>query len=253
MSQKENFTERQKIEEMYHDNRADIKIRSKGSRPDLSEQYKYFWKLVGDVQGKKILDFGCGNGWVSVMYAQQGAEVWGFDISGELIEKARKSVQEKGLGDRIILEKMAAENLSFDDNFFDLVVGSAILHHTELDVTLRHVARVLKPDGKAIFIEPMNQNLFLRIWRKMTPGRRSPSERALTNPDLELIKELFPDAKMFYFGFFSIFTEGLLIFFPRSRFVDALNTSLAKFDHQLFNMLPSLGNFGSVVVLDLKK
>ena len=250
---RKNLTERQKSEEFYHDNKANIKIRPKGNRSELSEQYNYFWKQIGDVQGKKLLDFGCGNGWVSIMYAKRGAEVWGFDISGELIEKARKSVNENGLEDKITLEKLAAENLSFDDNFFDLVVGSAILHHTELDVTLRHVARVLKPDGKAIFIEPMNQNFFLRIWRKITPERRSATERALTNPDLELIKNGFPSAKISYFGFFSIFTEGLLIFYPSNRLIGTFNKLLAKFDYHLFKLLPFMGKFGSVVVLELRK
>ena len=148
---------------------------------------------------------------------------------------------------------MAAENLSYDDNFFDLIIGSAILHHTELDLALKNIHRVLKPNGKAIFIEPMNQNIFLRIWRKMTPNRRSPTERALIKSDLMLIEHVFRQARLTFFGLLSIFTTGLLAFFPQSRMIAVLNKWLHEIDRRIFQILPSLGRFGAVVVLELKK
>ncbi len=246
-------SERQRIEEQYHDKKTSDNFQYDLHYPELSEDYNYFWNIIGDVEGKKMLDFGCGNGWVSIKFATSGAKVWGFDISGELIAEANKAVSKKGLEDSIELEKMAAENLSYENDFFDIIVGSAILHHTELDDTLKHIKRVLKSDGRAIFIEPMNQNIFLRLWRKMTPGRRSPAERALTAHDLESIKSFFPNSKLSYFGFLSIFTEGLLIFLPRSKFLAVCNNMLAKFDNNLMKILPFLGKYSSVVVADLRK
>ena len=247
------LTERQKQEEFYHDNKYKDKSQSEVIRSSAGEYYKFFWEQLGDVKGKKILDFGCGNGWLSIGYAKDGADVWGFDISGELIEKAKKWVKKEGLSGKVTLEKMAAENLSYEDNFFDLIVGSAILHHTELDITLRNIKKVLKPDGKAIFIEPMNQNIFLQLWRRMTPNRRSPTERALIKSDLLLIEHIFPRARLTFFGFFSIFTEGLLVFSPQSKIVATLNKWMEKIDCRIFQMLPFLGRFGAVVVLELRK
>jgi len=250
---RDELTERQRIEEDYHDKKYKGGSQSEEIRSEPGAYYKFFWDQLGDIQGKRILDFGCGNGWLSIRYAKDGAEVWGFDISGELVEKAKKWVKKEGLDHKITLEKMSAENLSYEVDFFDLIVGSAILHHTELDITLRNIGRILKPGGKAIFIEPLNQNIFLQLWRKMTPDRRSPTERALAKSDLQLIEQVFPRAKLTFFGFFSIFTEGLLVFFPQSKVAAKLNGGVEKIDHYMFNTLPSLGRFGAVVVLELKK
>lgn len=250
---RDELTERQRIEEIYHDKKYEDSSQTEVSPSKTREHYKFFWEKIGDVNSKRVLDFGCGNGWLSVGYAKGGAYVWGFDISGELIEKAKKWVKKEGLSGKITLEKMVAENLTYEDNFFDLIVGSAILHHTELDITLKNIDRILKPDGKAIFIEPMNQNIFLRLWRKMTPNRRSPTERALTKSDLLLIEHVFPQARLTFFGFLSIFTEGLLVFFNQSEIVAALNNWLEKIDRHIFQSLPFLRRFGAVVVLELKK
>ena len=247
------LTERQKIEEVYHDKKYKVGFHEEVTASKTTEYYNFFWDQLGNVQGKKVLDFGCGNGWLSIGYAKKGADVWGFDISGELIEKAKKWVKKEGLIEKITLEKMVAENLTYEDNFFDLIVGSAILHHTELDITLQNINRILKPDGKAIFIEPMNQNIFLRLWRKMTPNRRSPTERALTKSDLLLIEHVFPQARLTFFGFLSIFTEGILVFFQQSEIIAVLNNWLGKIDRGIFQSLPFLRRFGAVVVLELKK
>ncbi len=250
---RDELSERQRIEESYHDKKYKDSSQSEVTQSKDSEYYKFFWEQIGSVNAKRILDFGCGSGWLSIGYAKNGADVWGFDISKELIEKANKWVKKEGLSGKITLEKMAAENLSYEDNFFDLIVGSAILHHTELYITLKNIDRVLKPDGKAIFIEPMNQNIFLQLWRKMTPSRRSPTERALTKSDLKLVEHVFPRSRLTSFGFLSIFTEGLFIFFPQSKIVAAVNNWLEKIDRRVFQFLPFLGRFGAVVVLELKK
>lgn len=250
---RDKLTERQKLEELYHDEKYKDSSHGEAVRSKTGEYYKFFWKQLGNVNKKKILDFGCGNGWLSISYAKQGADVWGFDISGELIKKAKKWVKKEGLNGKITLKKMAAENLTYDDNFFDLIVGSAILHHTELDITLRNISRILNPEGKAIFIEPMNQNIFLRLWRKITPNRRSTTERALGESDLLLIQQVFPRARLTFFSFTSIFTEGLLVFYPQSKIAAKINNLLEKLDCHIFQLLPFLGRFGAVVVMELKK
>jgi len=56
---------------------------------------------------------------------------------------------------------MNAEELKFADDYFDIVCGGAILHHLDLNKALSEIARVLKPDGKAIFVEPLGQILLL--------------------------------------------------------------------------------------------
>lgn len=246
------LSERQKTEEEYHDNIYKDDADAEIERLD-GEFYKYFYESVGDISGMKVLDFGCGGGWVSINLARKGATVWGFDISIELIKKARKLVDREKLSDKITLEKMAAESIEYNSNFFDLIVGSAILHHTELEITLKNIKRVLKPGCRALFVEPMNQNIFLKIWRKLTPWRRSSTEKALTIEDIHMIKELFPNAELTSFGLFSIFTAGLLLLNKNIKFLVGIHQCLEKLDRQVFKLLPFLNRYCAVVVLELRK
>ena len=50
---------------------------------------------------------------------------------------------------------MPAESLIYDNDIFDFVLGVSILHHTDVTLVEREIARVLKPGGRALFIEPM--------------------------------------------------------------------------------------------------
>lgn len=246
------LTERQKCEKNFHDqihkNNNTI-LSSYGAK----NAYKYYWELVPALKGFKVLDFGCGNGWVSIWLAKSGASVWAIDISSELVKKARRWAENEGLTDKIIFEEMAGENLTHQDCFFDLVLGSAILHHTDLDVTVSNLHKVLKQGGRALFIEPMNENFILRIWRRLTPWRRSPTEKALTYKDIQLIRAIFPDARFHFRGFFSILTEGLLILTPDSRIVMSANTLLDRLDQALLRLFPGLGKYSAVVIMDLQK
>lgn len=243
---------RQDIEKKYHNDKYKGNIQpicNTGS----AAAYKFYWKLIGDVNSLKVLDFGCGNGWLSILLAKHGAKVWGIDISEELIKQANQFADKEGLSEKICFQVMAAENLSFEDNFFNLIIGSAILHHTELSLAINNLNRVLKPGGRAIFVEPMNQNIFLKIWRKLTPWRRSPVEKALTYKELKLIQNILPEAEFYFFGFTSIFTQGLLLFSPRNKLFLFVNNLLERFDSVFFKTFPFLGKYSAIVVMKLVK
>ena len=244
---------RQKSEENYHNQKFKSLKTIKNAKRAESKAYKFYSQLKRDVKGMKTLDFGCGNGWISIDLAKSGALVWGIDISEELIRYANNWAEKENLSDKIKFKKMTGEDLNFDDNFFDLVLGSAILHHTEIKLSLMQIFRVLKPGGRALFIEPMNQNIFLKTWRKLTPWRRSPTERALTHKDIMFIREVFPKMKPHYFGFISIFTSGLNIIFGKNKIFEFANIWAEKFDEIILKTFPFLGKYCSVVVLELEK
>jgi SAM-dependent methyltransferase len=48
--------------------------------------------------------------------------------------------------------------MSFPDDSFDLVFGSGIIHHLDIDRALGEIARVLRPGGRAVFVEPLGLN-----------------------------------------------------------------------------------------------
>ncbi len=95
--------------------------------------FEHMMMEMGSLEGQRVLDYGCGSGWFSTYLAQRGALVEGFDISGQLVELGMKRARVNGVGDRVRLDRMIAEELRFPDNHFDRVAGISILHHISLD------------------------------------------------------------------------------------------------------------------------
>lgn len=242
---------RQEIEREYH-NRKYREDKTQRPVATVNSAYRWYQKLVDELEKGRVLDYGCGDGWMSIQLAKNGHDVFAIDISIELVKKAALWANRLQLKNIHFFE-MAGEKLSFPDNYFDAVVGSAVLHHTELQIALENINRVLKPGGKGIFIEPMNQNIMLKLWRTLTPWRRSPTEKALEVKDIEKINKIFPDSKNRYFVFCSIATAGLLTVFPSSRQLNWLNDRFAGWDEKLLCKFPDLGSSCAVVVLELIK
>lgn len=69
----------------------------------------------------------------------------------------------------IQLTVVAGENIPYADESFDCIFGRAILHHLEANLGWTEISRVLKPEGKAIFVEPMGMNPILNFVRDHVP------------------------------------------------------------------------------------
>ena len=105
--------------------------------------------LLGDVEGRRVLEVGCGAGPLTAWLVDQGAAVTAVDVS-----PAMKRLAEERVGhDATILLADLAQPLSFAaDATFDLVVASLVLHYLEdWEPPLREFRRVLKPDGAVLF------------------------------------------------------------------------------------------------------
>ena len=102
----------------------------------------------------KVLDVGCGTGFVSQLYPN--FDIVGIDISDGMLEKnPYKWV------------KAPAEAIPFPDSTFDFVLCRALLHHLEdPKVGLKEMFRVLKPGGTFSCWDP-NQAFFATLFRKL--------------------------------------------------------------------------------------
>ena len=160
------------------------------ARPPTDTAYslEYAYSQLGDIAGKRVVDFGCGSGANTVLLTKRGAHIWGIDISEDLLRLARQRLAVSGCAGGATLIASSAHDLPFPDNSIDVVFGIAILHHLDLDLVSREVLRVLKPGGRAIFQEPVRNSPLIRFVRSLIPYRApdiSPYERPLTDKELE--------------------------------------------------------------------
>ncbi len=126
-------------------------------------------EFLGDLQGKRVLEVGCGLGGLSVLLAKSGAQVTAFDLSPASVATARMRSQIDQVEEAIDLVVAAGEKLPFADESFDVLFGKAILHHLDVHLGRHELYRVLKTGGKAAFVEPMGMNPVLNFVRKHVP------------------------------------------------------------------------------------
>jgi tellurite methyltransferase len=100
----------------------------------------------------KVLDAGCGGGRNLVYFLRNGYNAYAIDPNSEAIEAVK--LLAKSIAPSLPqsnFKAASAEDLPFDDQYFDLVICSAVLHfadgETHFDSMLRSVWRVLKPGG----------------------------------------------------------------------------------------------------------
>jgi len=107
-------------------------------------------ELVGKISGKKILDAGCGEGFISREFARRGAKVVGVDLSRKLLKLAQNEEIKNSLG--IVYYHTSLEDLShFLSGEFDMVIANLVLHDLEtLEEAFSEFNRVLKRDGELV-------------------------------------------------------------------------------------------------------
>lgn len=102
-----------------------------------------------------MLDVCCGTGDQAFHFAKEGIIAYGIDADPRMIELAEKNKKKLGLND-VSFQIADAQNLPFEDNFFDCVSISFALHEKERKVRSRvifEMERVAKKGGNLIFID----------------------------------------------------------------------------------------------------
>lgn len=105
--------------------------------------------LFPPLQGKKILDLGCGYGWHCKFAAEQGAvRILGIDISKKMLEKAERENTSEQIEYRIC----GIEDYEYPNDAWDCVISNLALHYIgDIDRIFQKVHRTLKKDGVFIF------------------------------------------------------------------------------------------------------
>jgi len=108
--------------------------------------------LLGNMKNKKVLDAGCGTGYLCRLLAEKGARVTGVDLSKKFIEIAKQYDNKKPLGVRYLRADLA-HIPELTASSFNLVVSVYVLCDVrDYDKAIKEFARVLKPDGRLVFL-----------------------------------------------------------------------------------------------------
>lgn len=112
-------------------------------------EWHEFKALLPDLQGKSVLDLGCGFGW-HCRYAreQHAVEVVGVDISAKMLESARVQTDDPA----ITYLQAPIEDIDFPDGHFDVVLSSLAFHYVQsFDAVCQKVHSCLKQGGTFVF------------------------------------------------------------------------------------------------------
>ncbi len=118
--------------------------------------YKFPWimerieKEAALLEGKHLLEVGCGLGYDSLEFLKRGVRVTATDLTPTAVRLTRRHFELEGVEAEEIRQENALA-LSFQDGTFDAVWANGVLHATgDPECALREVKRVLKPGGRAI-------------------------------------------------------------------------------------------------------
>jgi len=258
------MTDKTQRERTFHDQIYENQSRERVSKfysVTASSRRCYQSSVMGDCEGRNVLEYGCGKGCLAIELAQSGASVIGIDISSVVIEQAKleaeesraeqsraeQSRAEQSRAVSVQFLNMDAENTDFADQSFDLICGTGILHHLDLEKTYSELVRILKPDGRAVFLEPLGHNPLINLFRKLTPSLRSMDEHPLKIRDIQLARKYFNGMQARYFHLIILaavpFRE-FAVFTILKNFLDAI-------DEIIFAVLPFLRRYAWTVVIEL--
>jgi SAM-dependent methyltransferase len=248
-------TARLATEQAFHDRQARRRARTFDRRPgDLSFRDADYldhetwvrpaFAALGELAGRRVLDYGCGHGMASVVLARAGADVTAFDLSAAYLAEARRRAAANGV--RVAFVQADSEHLPFADASFDAVWGCAILHHLDLGRAGRELHRVLRPGGVAVFCEPWGGNPLLEFARRRLPypgKERTPDERPLCDRDLPALRAAFP----------SLTVQGFQLLGMVRRVAPCLAGPLDRGDAWLLRAAPGLARFCRYAVVTMRR
>jgi ubiquinone/menaquinone biosynthesis C-methylase UbiE len=151
---------------------------------------RFILQRLGDVQGKSLLDLGCGAGENSVYFALKGAHCLAADYSPGMVDVALKLAESNQV--EITGKVINAMAIDLPDNTFDIVYASNLLHHIpDPIVAIKEMRRVLKPGGKACFWDPLRHNPVINVYRRIATKVRTEDEMPLDIGIVDAVRSQF--------------------------------------------------------------
>lgn len=182
----------------------------------------FFISQLEQLSNKKVLEIGCGAGTPGTEYCLSNKDKLnyyiGIDMAINPLNKLYKKLKEANASN-FYLFNMNIEDDYLINNQFDLIFGRGILHHFDSpDKIAKKINKLLAPGGKAVFLEPLNTNICIKILRLMSRPFRPNLiwEHPFSFKDLNKFVRTFRSSTLYYFDGLS--TLSLLFFFNKKLF-----------------------------------
>lgn len=120
----------------------------------------------------RVLDVGCGIAYEAAIFSRRGWQSWGLEPSPAMLARARTNVERSRA--RVTLVRGIAERLPFKDDAFDRVLCQGSLDHfADPQAFVGELARILKPEGRAVIALTNYDSLSCRLGRAFFAARRA--------------------------------------------------------------------------------
>jgi len=158
-----------------------------GRSPLLALEQRYLEPLLPAIEGREILDVGCGTGrWLEWLLQRGATRVYGADFSAEML---RYAIRKKQLAGRVVRASGVA--LPFQNSQFDLVLSSFMIGHIQSVTRVAgEIARVTRP-GAQFFLSDFHPQALSRGWKRSFRAHGQVFEVATARHRLDDICERF--------------------------------------------------------------
>ena len=193
------YSEKSKVQKEYYNETADRydqwHINPPSAKIVDAWNFDNLKSFLKDTQINKSLELGCGTGRLSNALFQISQEVYGVDLSEEVLKIAKEKYPKLKLACSEVI------NLPYEDNYFDMVIINGSLHHFfAVAKTFKEAHRVLKPGGAFVLLgEPNSEflkpyNPFFYTWAINRVFSKIFSHIGLNKASKEVIE---PDAESY--------------------------------------------------------
>tara|TARA_B100000989_G_scaffold96271_2_gene70085 strand:- start:2812 stop:3987 length:1176 start_codon:yes stop_codon:yes gene_type:complete len=214
------YEERLNVERKFHDDWARsediekidvIAMNTVCTAPEM----RFITSELGNIEGKTLLDVGCGLGEASVYFALLGAKVTSCDLSQGMLDATAKLATMN----KVKVEKhlASAEDMRLGNETFDIIYAGNLLHHVDIEETLKRIKPHLADNGTLVTWDPLHYNPAINVYRAIATDVRTPDEHPLKWKDIKTFKKIFPNVRTNFFWFTTLIIFVLMMVAQRKN------------------------------------